>query len=203
MVAKIIRALHLRYFYSFGADEGVKFLNGILFHMEYFSVIKDADIFDGPTSTPKEWIIRKTSKGFVYDEQGNVCLLEVKNYYGLPGGGIEGNETFEQAFIRECKEEIGCDIEIDTSIGVCNQYRSRLGTIYTIQYFVAHVVGKKGVPTTTEEDEKTVSFSWYSEEEVSKNFREQISHIPQEDYPMQFNARTHSRAWELCLESKA
>jgi 8-oxo-dGTP diphosphatase len=33
-------------------------------------------------------------------------------FYVLPGGGIEGNETPEQGAIREAKEETGFDIEV-------------------------------------------------------------------------------------------
>lgn len=170
--------------------------------MEYFSIIKDADIFTGQVVEPKDWSIRKTSKGFVYDDNGNICILEVRFLFGLPGGGVERGETFEEAFIRECMEEIGCNIKIDKNLGIWSQYRSKLAKVYEINYFSAHLVGAKGKPTTTEEDEKTVPFSWYLESEVLKKLTEQVALIPKEDYPMQFNSRTHLAAFKKLLESK-
>lgn len=35
-----------------------------------------------------------------------------KGYWALPGGGKEQDETFEEAAIREVKEEVGIDIKI-------------------------------------------------------------------------------------------
>ena len=41
-----------------------------------------------------------------------ICMLKGKNNnYKIPGGGIDGNETFEQACRRESLEEIGIDIK--------------------------------------------------------------------------------------------
>ena len=35
-----------------------------------------------------------------------------KEYYVIPGGGVEEGESLEEALIREIKEELGIDIEI-------------------------------------------------------------------------------------------
>lgn len=37
----------------------------------------------------------------------------VTEYFVIPGGGVEEGETFEQAAIREIKEELNVDIELD------------------------------------------------------------------------------------------
>ena len=37
---------------------------------------------------------------------------ELLHYFTIPGGGVEDNETYEEAAIRETKEETGCDILI-------------------------------------------------------------------------------------------
>ena len=34
------------------------------------------------------------------------------HYYTIPGGGVEDNETYQNACIRETKEETCCDIEV-------------------------------------------------------------------------------------------
>ena len=40
-----------------------------------------------------------------------------KEYYVIPGGGVEPNETLEEACIRELKEEYNVDIEIIGYLG--------------------------------------------------------------------------------------
>lgn len=35
-----------------------------------------------------------------------------KEYYVIPGGGVEEGESLEEALIREIKEELGIDVEI-------------------------------------------------------------------------------------------
>jgi len=62
---------------------------------------------------------RISSRAIIID---NDCLLtmfrrkvkdgNVKEYYVIPGGGLEENETLEENVIRELKEEFSIDIEI-------------------------------------------------------------------------------------------
>lgn len=41
----------------------------------------------------------------------------VKEYYVIPGGGLEENETLEENVIRELKEEFSVDIEVIKLLG--------------------------------------------------------------------------------------
>ena len=41
----------------------------------------------------------------------------VKEYYVIPGGGLEENETLEENVIRELKEEFSVDIEVIKFLG--------------------------------------------------------------------------------------
>lgn len=40
----------------------------------------------------------------------------IRDYYVIPGGHLDGNETFEEAVIREVKEEIGIQVDIQKEI---------------------------------------------------------------------------------------
>lgn len=58
--------------------------------------------------------IRKAVRTFLIQEDNVVAIKYIKgnckDYYDIPGGKIEGNETKEEAAIREFKEETGIDI---------------------------------------------------------------------------------------------
>lgn len=168
--------------------------------MGYFYAIKDSDIFNEPVPEPAEYITRPTSKGFVFDQEGRACLLHVGNLYGLPGGGIERGETPEQAFIRECKEEIGCFIEVVLQIGAVLQTKARQAKKYEIHYFIGKVIGEKGKPEPASAEDAVFAFDWYPENELLRIFENQLPSIPKEDYVMQFNGRTHLAALKKYLE---
>ena len=164
--------------------------------MEYFSIIKDADIFENPTPAPKEYSTRPTAKGIIIDNEGNIAVLSNGEHSLFPGGGVDPGETFEQAMVRECMEEIGCNVEVISSLGAALQYRAQTAKIYEVQFFVANVIGEKGFPTTTQAGELTCTLSWLSEDAVLKLLEEQLNNIPVHDYPANFNCRTHLFAFK-------
>ncbi len=170
--------------------------------MQLFSIIKDSDIFENPTPEPLEYTIRPTAKGFVFDSDGNIALLAIREGYGLPGGGVETGETFEEAFVRECQEEIGCDVEIISIIGSAEQYRAKDAKKYMFVYFVAKVVGEKGTPTTSQNDEHGIEIVWFSKEKTKDVLEKQLQEIPESEYVRWFNFRTHLSAFKKFLEMK-
>lgn len=98
--------------------------------------------------------LREASRAVVVDQNGNIALLHVanENYYKLPGGGIEGSEDKIEALKRECKEEIGCDIEVKSEIGTIFEYKKKQGIKQTSYGYTAKVVGEKCEPDFTEEE---------------------------------------------------
>ncbi|MEQ9825737.1 MAG: NUDIX domain-containing protein [Puniceicoccaceae bacterium] len=71
----------------------------------------------------------------VCDEQNRLLMVQrakdpSKGKWGLPGGFIDAGESVEQALLRECREEIG--IEIESPIFLCsfpNRYAYK-GIVY-------------------------------------------------------------------------
>lgn len=100
------------------------------------------------------YTIRKAARGVIMDSEGNVALLHVTKdgYYKLPGGGLEGNEDSLIAFARECKEEIGCDIEVTQELGQIVEYRKMYLLKQTSYCYVGKVVGEKKAPSFTESE---------------------------------------------------
>lgn len=70
--------------------------------------------------------IRHTVRLFVQDEQGLFWFLVIRgkddfgqrNHYETIGGGIEAEETYEEAIRREVMEEIGYEVEHIQEIGM-------------------------------------------------------------------------------------
>ena len=64
---------------------------------------------------------RLSSHGVTTNDRGQVLLLKA-NYgnfaWGLPGGALEPGETIHEALLRECKEELGLEVNIQYLSGV-------------------------------------------------------------------------------------
>jgi ADP-ribose pyrophosphatase YjhB (NUDIX family) len=70
-------------------------------------------------------------------KNGTLLLIHRKkpgqNYYILPGGGVELDESFQDACIREVKEETGLDV---LHLQLVYRYHSKVGEE---QYFLTRI----------------------------------------------------------------
>lgn len=63
---------------------------------------------------------RISSRGIIIDDDSVIAMFRrrikddgtVKEYYVIPGGGIEEGETLQENVIRELKEEFGVDVKV-------------------------------------------------------------------------------------------
>lgn len=107
--------------------------------------------------------IENTARGVIFDDIGYMALLKVtkENYYKLPGGKIEPNETKEQAFIREGREETGCEIKVLSFLGKIEQdFCAR--KVHQVSFiFIGEVVGeKKALDLTADEIARGFELIW-------------------------------------------
>jgi 8-oxo-dGTP pyrophosphatase MutT (NUDIX family) len=74
----------------------------------------------------------------VFDKKGRVLVEQrddLRNWV-FPGGGLEGEETFEQVAIRETKEETGIKIKIKKLVAITlidTWLIKRIGFVYTAE----------------------------------------------------------------------
>lgn len=102
---------------------------------------------------------RDAARGVVVDTDGNVALLDnvKRKYFSVPGGGVEFGETTEEALVRECKEEIACDVRILREIGKTIEYRKQRNIVNISHAFLAVVLGEKGIPVPTGDEKEAGS----------------------------------------------
>ncbi|MEK7614519.1 MAG: NUDIX domain-containing protein [Patescibacteria group bacterium] len=153
--------------------------------MNTLKTIRDSDFgLNHPIGTSyKE---RKASRAIVFDKDKNVALLysTKKDYYKLPGGGVEKKETIASALKRELLEEIGCSVENIRELGIIEEYRNKF-ELHQLSYcFLADILGDKSTPHF-EEDEIAEGFEpvWMSIEEAIKTLESEIN---VEDYEGKF-----------------
>lgn len=111
--------------------------------MELIAKITDEDIGEEMVQM-HDVFHRKASRGIVLDESDQMAVFykKNKNQYKLPGGGLEKNETFEEAFIREVKEEVGCEVEIIKCLGYTEEYKTKSNYIQTSYVFIGKITKK-------------------------------------------------------------
>jgi 8-oxo-dGTP pyrophosphatase MutT (NUDIX family) len=114
-------------------------------------LIKQIKIHDIGSEIPPD--LREASRAVLRDKQGKVPLLYVSKYrfHKLPGGGIEVDEDKIVSLERECKEEIGAEIEILGEIGCIHEYRKQTN-LKQISYCFYGTVLKKGKPSFTKKE---------------------------------------------------
>jgi 8-oxo-dGTP pyrophosphatase MutT (NUDIX family) len=66
--------------------------------------------------------IRRAVYAVISDREGRVAAVRSRRHLFLPGGGIEGGETPEQALVREVAEECAQRLHITEKIGEALQY---------------------------------------------------------------------------------
>ena len=70
----------------------------------------------------------KTGVGIIIEHQGKILMGKRKGgyapYYSIPGGSLEEGETFEEAAIREVKEETNLNITNLKVISVTNNLKT-------------------------------------------------------------------------------
>lgn len=128
----------------------------------------------------KGYPIREAARAVVFDKDGNVALLHAKkhDYYKLPGGGLDDDTDRVVALKRECREEVGCDVEVLGELGQVDEWR-KFCTLNQISYcYVAKVVGEKGKPEFTQDEiDEEFEEVWFPYEEALRLLKESKAEV--------------------------
>lgn len=125
--------------------------------------------------------LQYVSRGIITDRDGRILLVKHASHkpYTLPGGHVKENETFQEALIREVREELDVVVEL---VGLVTIYREpnihslpapvRVRMIEFVndrgpqrnyeEYFLAHLVTGTISPQASE----IASFDWFSLDQI-------------------------------------
>lgn len=117
--------------------------------MQILKILKDEDF--GFEKKETELILREAVRAVVLNDKNEVGMLYVtkKNFYKIPGGGVEAGENYEAALRREVLEEAGCEIEIIKELGELVEYRTHFNQLQKSYCYLAQVVGEIKEPSFT------------------------------------------------------
>lgn len=91
-----------------------------------------------------------------------------KTFWTLPGGGLESGETFEEAVIREVKEEVNLNVEV-VSFLFSGQYSGGEERCYLVR-LLDNLSPKMGFDPELEDNKQTLTeVKWFSLEEMKND----------------------------------
>lgn len=116
----------------------------------------------------------------ILEKENKILLMKRKNTgyedgkYSLPGGHVEANEEIRKALIREAKEEIGIDIDMQDVqfYKVMNRKVNKQQEYVDFIFKANHWTGE----ITNEESNKCEEIIWVNKEKIPENT---LSFIPQ------------------------
>ncbi|PEZ03944.1 NUDIX domain-containing protein [Bacillus sp. AFS018417] len=106
----------------------------------------------------------------IYDDNENILIVKnIKGdsfYWSLPGGAVEGEETLEQAIIREVKEETGFKVVVTGLSSVREMFFEERGHHALIITFHAKIID--GEININDPDNDIVEVRWANSERVNE-----------------------------------
>lgn len=112
----------------------------------------------------------------VINEKEEVLLVLREDFriWTLPGGGLEQDETWEQAAVRETKEETGYEVSIHKYIGEYWRPQLSYGKGDVMRVFLARLIGGD----RSQHDRESVDVRWFATASLPRHmFRFSREHL--------------------------
>ena len=146
--------------------------------MNLIGIINDEDTKSNifPTAI-KNWDARIAVRAALFNNEGKVALMHIGKYdmYKLPGGGVDQEEDLATAFVREMKEETGCEAKAVGDLGVFIEHRGEWELAQVSFCYLAEVINEGELNLTEEEIEEKFSLQWYEIDGAIKRISESKS----------------------------
>ena len=107
-----------------------------------------------PADDRENYYERRAARAVLRDRNGKVALMYAskRQYYKLPGGGIDDGEEVIEALSRELMEETGCIAKIAQNLGITEEWRD-FDKMHQISYaFAAEVISQDTPPAFTQSE---------------------------------------------------
>ncbi len=142
--------------------------------MRLLAELKDEEFEYKGTNT-----IRNIVRAIVLDENDNIAIHHLygvmgeefgfRDYYETPGGGVDPNETLEEAIKRECFEELGYEVEIIQEIGEIDDFYNLLKRKNLNHYYLCKRKGEqKPVHFVSNGDKLIIKTLWVDIDEAKE-----------------------------------
>ena len=109
----------------------------------------------------------------ILDEDGRILLGRRADdgTWCLPGGRLDPGESFAGCARRECREELGHDVELTGLVAVLSNPETQTKTYpagYTVQFLGVVFAGRLG-PRIGEGDAELVETAWFAADELPED----------------------------------
>lgn len=135
---------------------------------------------------------RRASRGIVLREDGKIAVFNKanKNEYKLPGGGIEGDEEPEKAFLREALEETGCEVEIIEFLGTIEEIKTQESFKQISYIYVSKVINDtKQLHVTQKEKDEGARLTWETPENALKLIKGSFDNLVASKYESVYHTK--------------
>lgn len=123
---------------------------------------------------------RLIARAFVINENNEIAILHIvgddifdhRDYYETSGGGIEENESIEEAILRELDEEIGYKCEIIKYLGVVEDEYNLLHRNNVNHYFLCKTICKTNIHHVSFGDSLINEICWLNIDEIVSKYEQ-------------------------------
>lgn len=152
--------------------------------MDYLFALRDQDIFQNPEfpEPTQEYEKRTTVKAVAINDEGKFGFVtnSVHGCILLAGGGAESDDLNAE-IVRECREELSCEVEVVEKIGVAHEFRNRNNTEYETSCFLVKALEKVEYDHRTEGEKKiNLQVVWLDKNEALSILRKQKEKLKSE-----------------------